>query len=60
MTDQTISLNKESVNFKEMKRLAREYMDEMKENSPDYGAISMDLATASLNYLLEIGEVGHD
>ena len=48
---------KKSENFKELKRLCKEYVAEGKEKSPDYGAIAMDLANAAVNYMAGIGEI---
>jgi hypothetical protein len=52
-----INLNRKSENFNEMKRLCQAYLDEMKEESPDYGHICNDIAEVCVNYMLEIGEI---
>lgn len=43
--------------FAEMKRLSKEYLEQMEEESPDYGCIAMDLAEATVNYLSLKGEI---
>ena len=45
--------------FEQMKKLCRDFLDESKEESPDYAIIAMDIAYACTNYLLEIGEIGN-
>ena len=43
--------------FNKMKSFCLDYMNEMNEESPDYGCITMDIADACTGWLLSTGEI---